>query len=263
MITKEKKKLKETINLSSSEGKLVIQDGFFQKYATKYNNLYITQNNAPDLDIDYYLSHSGEKKISSIFSKWFEMLDPHSPEHVEGLTMKPVEKLIDVVHNKFSHKWDQIYQALITNNYSILNNYGITETHSEITGETNNATHIIDEEHTVNSETSVNTNTTTTTSDKNHGFNSNNSVPTTESIESVAGSSDDNKTFEDTTKTIDGNNRDTENKSGSKTYTHSVTGYKDRDPEEAIEQEISLRSKRVFYEIIMNDVDTVLCLQIY
>ena len=84
------------------------------------------------LDIDYYVSHSGEKYASRFYN---EMLDHN----------KTIGDIASVVFNRFKDKWEKSYDALMME-YNPINNYDMTEketVNSKITSSTdvNNETY--------------------------------------------------------------------------------------------------------------------------
>lgn len=259
----DQKKLKDTITLGSVDGDLTISNGFFQVYADRHNNEYITAENGLILDIDYYFSHSGEKWVSPLYIKWDQMLDEDSPYYIEGLNCLAIDKIVDIVYTRYHEKWDKIYNALLVQDYNFLNNYGFSESHTETTTEDNVITHEIDEDTSYHGTSATDTNLRTENNNTTYGFNSSVGVPTDDSVEVTTGSSNDNITTNNNTGTKDATNVDTEDKGGTRNYSKTITGYKDLEPEEAIESEITLRNKHIFYEIIMKDVDAIFTLQIY
>lgn len=100
-------------------------------YDTSTNNLFnlivtnksddelewLTSDIATNLDAEYYLLHSGDKGLSTLYLKLF------STNEDEVTTLTTIAKLII---NKFAASWDRLYQAL-TAEYSPISNYDMTE----------------------------------------------------------------------------------------------------------------------------------------
>ena len=254
-----------TINISAS----ALYKTFFIIYAATYYNPYIRVDNAMDLDLEFYLNHSGEKWISPLFSKLIKLYENVDEDNADLL---PIIKIVQIAHNKFSHKWDKIYDALLVQNYDMLANYGFTETHTETTTEDNTITKSINESSSSNGSSSENTNITTTDSGDvkgfDYGYNTNeDGVQTdktaTTNSSTTTGSANDNKIENESSSTRTGNNVDVEDKGGTRDYTKTISGYEGLEPETAIENEIKLRDRYLFYNIIYKDVDSLLTLKIY
>ena len=254
-----------TINISAS----ALYKTFFIIYAATYDNPYIKSDNAMDLDLEFYLNHSGEKWISPLFSKLIKLYENVDEDNSDLL---PIIKIVQIAHNKFSHKWDKIYDALLVQNYDILANYGFTETHTETTTEDNTITKSINESSSSNGSSSENTNITTTdTGDVkgfDYGYNTNedgvqtDKTATTNSSTTI-GDANENKIENESSSTRTGNNIDVEDKGGTRDYTKTISGFEGLEPETAIENEIKLRDRYLFYNIIYKDVDSLLTLKIY
>ena len=162
-------------------------------------------DNYEQLDLDYYLSHSGMKYISRFYSVMIE----HN---------KTITDVAKIILNRFGDKWKRIYDAMMME-YNPINNYDMEETED------------------VNSKIVSKVNTGA----KAYGFNSIEASPTddTESESTTEGSKDDNVRHL--------------RRSGNVGITTSA---------ELLTQEIRVR-QNVFIDMIMSDIDTMLCLQIY
>lgn len=75
------------------------------------------------LDIDYYVSHSGEKYASKFY---LSMLDHN----------KDITYIANVIYNRFSEKWKRIYDAMMME-YNPINNYDMVENENVNTDITN------------------------------------------------------------------------------------------------------------------------------
>lgn len=72
-----------------------------------------------ELNIAYYLNHSGDKPISRLTERFL---------NDDGvLPVSSVEDIADVLEVMFSDKWTRLYDAFITEEYSPLENYDMTE----------------------------------------------------------------------------------------------------------------------------------------
>lgn len=82
---------------------------------------WLTSDIATNLDVEYYLLHSGDKGLSTLYLKLY------SANEDEVTTLTAIAKLII---NKYAASWDRLYQAL-TAEYNPISNYDMTE-HEEI-----------------------------------------------------------------------------------------------------------------------------------
>lgn len=199
--------------------------GIFHQIATNETFEFITTTNQEELDLDYYLSHSGNKYISNLYNN---ILDKYPNDD-------PLVKLANIIETRYKSKWDRIYQTLITE-YNPINNYDMIEVETPDL-----------EDHRI---IKVDSDVTNQTDLNDYGFNSNNPVPTSKNTSRVTGEGDNNKTD------------DTLTKSGTRTLTRSgnigVT-----TSAQLVEGEIKLRALYQMRDIIFNDIDNVLCLSIY
>ena len=199
--------------------------GIFHQLAINNTFEFITSDNQEELDVDYYLSHSGNKYISNLFNT---LLDRYPDED-------PLIKLSKIIENRYKENWIRIYNAMIEE-YKPLENYSLLEV------ETPNL-----EDHRV---TKLDQDLINESDLNDYGFNSNDPVPISHNVNKITGSGDKNKTDE------------TINRTGTRTLTRSgnigVT-----TSQQMLESEIKLRALYNMIEIIFNDVDKVLCLSIY
>ena len=108
------------------------------------------------LDMEYYLHHSGDKEISTMYRRYLSIESENPTSNgVKDLLMK-------VITNKFALSWNKIYDAIVTE-YAPLENYDMEQT------ETPNVT----KTKTVKQKL--------TTANKVYGFNSDVAVPQSES----------------------------------------------------------------------------------
>lgn len=273
-----------------------------------------------DLCLGYYTSRSGMKTLSPTYTLVQELIDEYGTgyglfipngsdnfitsngELFKVLTSENIGTAEDVIgkliRGKFKHKWDKIYNALIEEEYNILNNREYT---TEKTG--NNTDTIIKTGSSTgtnkkigdNSDTTTyNTTLTddgktgtkiTTTTDGStdnsiFGFNSNSAVNanvrTDEDTETITGKADDNTTHNtrkntgtdkkdfniNETVTINNNNNETTNNTGNNSETIKISG-RNNDAPDMIMKELNLRNKQIFFDIIYSDIDSITALQIY
>ena len=91
----------------------------FDFLATKTDlNSFITGTNASDLNLDYYMSHSGDKYLSRLTERLLDHDDDIS--HLSN-------NIGAIVYQQFKDKWINIYNALTTA-YNPLENYSMDET---------------------------------------------------------------------------------------------------------------------------------------
>ena len=197
---------------------------------------WLTEDVAKDIDRDYYLSHSGDKCIAAMYHRYIEM----SKELGETDTKNLKVRLMDEIVGKFADKWNRLY-AVITANYSPLENYNMEQAESpNITKEKKIKSEIVtDRENDI-------------TDNDIYGFNSSDSVPQTKSTRNgkITVSADDTKNIE------------TEKESGFRTITrHGNIGV--TTSQQMLLSEVDLRDKVLFLNIIMEDMDSELCLLTY
>ena len=160
------------------------------------------------LDFDYLYEHSGDKYISRLVER---LLNDN-----EVLTEANLDKIVNIIKQRYVPKWDKEYSVLMAT-YNPIHNYDIHEHRG------------------------INTNINTVGYNNIHGFNttSENGVPSEKSGTTTSGDSLNN--YEDA------------NRSGNIGVTTT---------QKLIEEELELRKHNI-YEMIMNDVDVVLCNAIY
>lgn len=144
-------KLKETLNPTN--------DGIFKRlYATHELDAFLTEDDAKTLDIEYYLSHSGEKYISRLYINLLKFNDT-------------LEQLTKIILTNYKDNWLKVYDAYTTD-YEPLENYRMVENEKVKSKVTN----------------------TVGTSADTYGFNSVDSVPTSKvnTTSTTEGSKDDN-----------------------------------------------------------------------
>lgn len=247
-------KLIETLTSDDMSHILSASVGLFQQIITDDDEYY---DYASSFCMEYYLSRSGNKTITPIFSKIIE-LSPNLDE--ANYTFGKM------IRNKFVDKWHRIYSTL-KSQYDVLSDYEYTE---EKNGEnsdtdTHNTTKTREStSHDANESTSLITrNTDISTEDDVYGFNSITAVHDSKSAEdtrdeSNSSSTDTNDSTDESTESYTGTDKtdyiihETVNKTG-----------RDKAGSTLINKEIEMRTARIFYDILLADVDSLAVLQIY
>lgn len=205
---------------------------------------------------------------------------PNTPENIIG----------KIIRSKYIDKWNRVYTSLIMTQYDVLTNFkkkyiktgDISDNNSKDTldtriGEdTDTITYNSKTEYDGKTGTKETVSTETTNNDGVYGFNSNSVVNrdygSENSVVSTVGNANDNtqhnltsKTGEDTkhygknetltSKDIIKNKRD---------YSEEYDFYGfDGSPADIISKELDMRNKQIFFDIVHNDIDTILTIQIY
>lgn len=200
-------------------------NGVFKPIATKLQFEWFTTDDATTLDLDYLYSHSGEKSISNLVIKLKEL---------DSSTF--LAKLVSIIALKFEEKWSRLYLALVGSEYNPIENY---DSHEIETPEITNT-------RTINQ----NIDLTRQTDNNVYGFNSSSEVPSASNTEHTTADGKDNETSDVNVET------------GTRTIErHGNIGVTTN--QQMITQEIEMRNRFNLYEIMMQDVDSVLALPIY
>ena len=146
----------------------------------------------------------------------------------DGIVNDCLSKIAQQIMLKFGDKWNRLYDVFITEQYKPLENYDMKEK------ETPNLTR------------TKNVNVKTTVNNDVYGFNSSTPVPSTKS--ETSGNKLENEESESNTGT-----RDLER--------HGNIGV--TTSQQMLQSELDLRDAYSFYNDIMRDVDTMLCLLVY
>ena len=233
------KRLKETIS------DIITDTGIFGAIADEDGEItFLAGDNAKDIDIEYYLNHSGDKFISPMYSKLLESDETTA-----------LSKLAKIAVMKYKDNWMRIYSAYFDSDYNPIENYSMTET--ETPNLTDTETPNITRDTTDSQSTNV---TTSNSSDSSvHGFNSPEASPAEEggSSQTISGDAEDNV------------RTSVESETGTRTTTHTGDRTLVRSgnigvttSQQMLQSELDLR-KYDFYSMIMNDVDKLLCLALY
>lgn len=143
-------KLKETVNPS--------MDGVFHRLFTSNQLPFLTEEDSKVLDLEYYLSHSGEKMISRLYQNLHSFIDS-------------LGEATRIILLNYKDNWLKLYEAYTTK-YNPLENYRMIE----------------------NEKVKSKVSTTIGTSSDTYGFNSEEAVPQNKvnSTSTTEGSKDDN-----------------------------------------------------------------------
>ena len=185
---------------------------------------WLTEDLSKQLDLDYYLQHSGDKIISKFFQRLWKQMEDGNISDLNSLLMY----LAVIIEDKFTDKWNKIHSAFIESTYKPLDNYNMEEKTTPDLTRTKNVK------------------MKTETANDIYGFNSTASVPQSKTTNS--GEKLDNEETEKNTGT------NTVNRSGNIGVTTS---------QQMLQSEIDLRESFMFEDMIMNDVDSILCLLVY
>ena len=186
---------------------------------------WLTEDDASSLDIDYILSHSGNKKESNLL---YNLRNKYEDDYMS--------KLSSIIVLKFKEKWNRIFLALIDSEYNPIENY---DSHEIETPNISNARTI-----------SQNANVQRQSNGDVSGFNEDDYSPSTQTIDTTTMNEDDNITH------------DTNVESGTRQIErHGNIGVTTN--QQMITQEIEMRDKFNLFEIMMNDVDSILAHPVY
>lgn len=230
--------------------------GFWKYIVLKTDPWYTSY--AKDMSIGWYLQHSWYKTLSPFFEICEAEYDTDPAVESEDF----FEAVGSVVRSKFIDKWTRIYEALNAE-------YDPIETNSGSRGYTNKHTYDItdtgDSSVTYGKKVTDTGKTDTTSTDQTeagiYGFNSTTAVDSNVSKGNGTRSTTDNGT---TQQSGADSSESTKKKQGTETITRSEQfSYRDKSGAELTQEEVDLRIKNVFFDIVMNDVDSIVCLNIY
>lgn len=215
---------------------------------------WLTRKFANTINYEYYILHSGDKLVSKIL-----LTDEFSSrlvteEYPDSFVITRDDKhyiitdsLIDkmksaaqVIFNKFGDKWNRIYALLVEEQYNPIHNYNMKE--------------IISSEKLTSNTRKQKTKVTTSlgTSSYTYGYNSATETPTDKvaSNNTISGNLDDN--------IITDNGGDESTITTEKSGNIGVT-----TTQKMVVDELDIRLKNIFNDIIFKDVDSILCLSVY
>lgn len=223
--------------------------GFFENLLVPTDSFY---DSLYDICLGYFISHSGCKTVSPTVEKLMYLTNS------EVITPTINATLSTIIRNKFIDKWERIYNALIVEQYNVLDNKTYTET------KTGDNTDTINYNSTVEDDGNTGTNVTTSTTNENNsdvfGFNSSTAVGSDvdsgTNTETVIGDKESNTSHNIRTK---GGN---DSKTLTINETHNTSG-RDVSAPELIKKELNFRNSTTFFDIVYNDIDSITALQIY
>ena len=200
------------------------------------------------LCLTYYTARSYSKTITSTYSKI-----------IESTNAQDAFRLIaNIIRNKYIDKWNRVYDTLSEKQYNAL------DTREETRHTVGDNTHTTEYNSTTTDDGNVGTRITSTRNDgdknKLYGFNSTSAVNVNESegqsTDIVSGDKNENT------------NHNSRAKTGDDTTTYDVdetVTWNGRDVPAAklINMELDMRSKRLFYDIVYSDIDSIIALSIY
>ncbi len=221
----------------------------------------LLRNQSLELAIDYVYSHSGEKYISPLISKYLEEVDETDLSDISTQAV-----ICRILYQRYAVKWWKIFNALMTD-YQPLENYDMEENRTpNIT-----RTHAGSETGVRNEDGKESTNIDKTvsrdidTESGVYGFNSANSNPTATGESGVTehetGTKANNYIERENDITDSTTTSGTDTETGNERLTrHGNIGV--TTSQQMLESEIKLRQYS-FIEEMFNDIDKVLCLKIY
>lgn len=224
-------KLKETISLDIEE--YSIYGGIFQALYNNHTEITflneLSELRVNELDFDYYYGRSGEKELSILANKMFELY---------GDDIAFSERMAGIIATKYTNSWNKIYGALMEE-YNPLHNYNMSENETitdneTLTGSVHNEQNSLIEN--VNSK---------------QGFNSNDFVNDTRNVES--GTTDNNYQDEESNSTKNTTNTRTHTRSGNIGVTTT---------QKMLNEELEVR-KNIFIDMVMRDIDKIMCSKVY
>ena len=219
---KMRKKLIETINISDMLSNTAY--GIFNKIFSIDNAgtlQWLTEDVSKQLDKTLYLQYSSEKRISDYMERMIKYED-------DGLIADALTEIAKVIIERFTNKWNRLYNALVVATYEPIENYNMEEKETPDLTRTKNVKTSVKQENGI------------------YGFNSATPNPQTESV--TSGEKLDNE--------------ETEKNTGTKTLTrHGNIGVTTN--QQILTQEVELRNRTNFYNILFDDVDSIMCLLVY
>ena len=255
--------------------------GFFSNLILSTDSFF---SQAYNLCLGYYMNNSSNKTVSPIYENILNLI-------TENSINKSVNDIVaQMIRGKFIDKWERYYNALINENYEILEDIVKNETSNYTKNEVNNYTknetsnYAKNETKTYNNTIKENgkTNTDITTSSTNeknndvYGFNSTAPVGsdlnygtdtenvkgdkeknTTENVKQKTGSDTNGTTGNDKKGTTGNDDKDT-----TKNETISRTG-RNTSAQDLLQKELDFRSKNLFFNIVFRDIDSIIALEIY
>lgn len=252
-------------------------EGIFKDLFEQDSPLY---NHALALAQQYYLSNSSDKLVTPFYLR---LLDYQK----QNADIDPVVVVVNSLKSRYVSKWENIYKALFLQTYSMLDDYTKTETKTgtnqdKTTYDTTSTKQASDTDTTTFDITTKNDGTKKSVEDKTSENTTNSDLYGFATTSPVGDTVD---TTQDLSKTnVDNTTSHTNKKTGteSKTYgvdeTNTNTGTDTKDytinetttingrnvsASEILQKEIDYRIMNDVQAIIFQDIDSIMCLQIY
>lgn len=245
-------KVRETLTQSQTLDLLNGQTvGFFNSAITSEDVYY---NLVYDLCLGYYIERSGDKTISSAYSRLLE-IENTSGGQFRGSAHSVIGRML---RNKFREKWTKQYKTLLTEQYNPLNDFEYTENINRDNTDTSTYDTTIINDSTKGSK--VTRQYTDTDDDKIYGFNSssgkNSNSSTSTSTETTTGLANDNTSNSE------------ESKTGTDTKRHIAEESKNKrgrniSASELIDAELDMRNRQIFFDIVYADIDSIVTIGVY
>ena len=207
----------------------------------------------PIYDFDLW-SKCSDKPISSVFDK-LAINANITPSSSSSDRQDLFYFLAMFAYKRFNNKWVRLYSALVTQNYTAINNYEMTETMAKNGTATETEKDVIDQTETevINEQTAVNNST--------YGFNSASSVPVDAGTQTHSTNGTGN-TRNIKTNGVDGNVKT--KTSEQKPYILTRSGNIGvTTTQQMIQSEVELRQLNNWLEIVYDDFISILTTQIY
>lgn len=222
-------------------------------------DFYITV--AAEAMVKWYFEYSYDKYLTPAYRRmWLYYEDDPG-----GVPVSCDKYFGTIIRNQFLKKWERIYQAL-TAKYDPTATYQGSKDYTDIT------TYDITEDRDssikygkkVSEQTDLTTEDTDEVNNGYYGFNSAAASPTAKnnstSTRKVTGSANSNTTGASGTDTSD----DTRKKTGTELFEHNEDVlYRDGSAARLLQEEIDLRIKNNMIKVILDDIDSVICLKVY
>lgn len=215
----------QLINIAVLEGDEDISKFFSREYS---------------LTTEYYLNYSGQKKISNLFEKMIE---------IRGKEQAELD-MARIIWDKFAvFKWNSLCKSFYLT-------YNVSDEFSKHRLFNADNSDIINREGNGTTKTETATHLDTTINEDVYGFNSTNKVPDEVTTTKLYGQPNGN--FED----INNSNTIKEDKTIKRNEDELYTG-REIPTSVLIDKEIEFRNKRILYNIIFDDIDSVLTIGMY
>ncbi len=192
---------------------------------------WLTTSNAPNLDLEFYYSHSGNKETAPIIDILL----------AKG---KTEDEVLDIIANicvtKYATKWNRIYDTLVKSDYNAFEDYSKNATIESNTNQDTKTTIKEDSNATTKEEKSI------------YGFNSDEAVPTDSSnTESTSLSNKATNVLEDKANNTGHSEEVTTGKLGKTSY------------QDLAKKEVELRLLYNLIDIFFRDIASEMCTSIY